>query len=100
MKCCMSPWVNRFGNMKGQYVVLAGEAKPSVDGEEERIQVRHGDNEFASGINYPRNLNVARKIQNSVLIGVYLLRRVNRRKGGNVGRGMGRKLTMIFIKRL
>lgn len=27
-----------------------GEAKPSVDGEEERISVRHGDNEFIAGI--------------------------------------------------
>lgn len=36
MNYCESQ-VIRFGNMMGWYVVLAGETKPSVDGEEERI---------------------------------------------------------------
>ena len=32
---------------------VAGKAKPSVDGEKEGIKIRHGDNEFASGIYWP-----------------------------------------------
>jgi hypothetical protein len=33
----MNPQVIRFGNMKVWYILLAGETKPSLDGEEERI---------------------------------------------------------------
>jgi hypothetical protein len=32
-----NPQVIRLRNMKGWYILLAGETKPSVDGEEERI---------------------------------------------------------------
>lgn len=34
-------------------VLIVGEAKPSINGEKEGVQIRHGDNEFASGIYWP-----------------------------------------------
>lgn len=36
--------------MWNHYVFLPGKAKSSVNGEKEGIKIRHGDNEFASGI--------------------------------------------------
>ncbi|KAI3740461.1 hypothetical protein L2E82_30891 [Cichorium intybus] len=48
-----------------------GAIKSSYDGEKEGIKIRHGDNEFTS-----------------------------ERRADNVGHGMGRRRTMISIKRL
>ena len=82
---------------------VAGEVKPSADGEKEGIKIRHGNYESAAGTDFTNSNNAWGSMSifffpsNNL---DYFFECANRRKDGNVGRGMGRKLIMISIKRL
>ena len=76
----------------------AGKAKPSLNGEKERIQIRNGDNEFATGI-FQSFINVLQIMDHSSHLVAFVIYDVNRKKGDNEELGMARRLIMISIKR-
>lgn len=95
---------NTWDEEKGKGIhKVAGEVKPSVDGEKEGIKIRHGNYESAAGTDFTNSNNAWGSMSifffpsNNL---DYFFECANRRKDGNVGRGMGRKLIMISIKRL
>lgn len=80
-------------------LLFPGETKSSDDGEKEGIQIRHGNNEFTPGsINFFFVVGyMCPFVFQSVTVPLICF---YRKKGVNVGHGMGRRLTMTSTRRL
>lgn len=77
--------------------LVVGEVKPSVDGEKERNEIRHGDYESTPGTIWVLEMTTIQFSESSgEIINIF----VCRKKGDNVEHGLGRKLILISTKRL
>lgn len=87
---------------KSHIILISGEAKPSVDGEKEGIQIRHGDNEFTSGISWLTYLN---DLQDFIFIHLILLSfslniMCKQKEGRQRGTWNGKKADNEFYKKI